>query len=422
MKNSTALKLRQIPANYLIVGVDAHKDRHAAVLKTQDARVRSRFKVDNSRRGVQELLERTRQSMTEAGAKGIVFAIEAGGRHWRPLAYFLDKNGVPLRLVSPFTLKRRREGDDVDRRKNDYHDAETAAEMLRTGTFSETKLPEGAYADLREVYHTHHRLGEEQGRLSNLLGSLLDGVFPEFYRVFKDVDSKTALAVLGACPLPQTIASKSEDEFVAMMLQRYKGKRILRKKLALVYRVASTSIGVEAGSNAASFEIELLVERLRLIQDQRKKAHNLLVALVESLPESRYLLSIKGIGHITVAGMLGELGPMKNYANARQVVKMSGINPVQAESAGKHASRTPMSKKGRPMLRHCLWEASLGLLRCNSEFKSYFNRLLERPVLNHPLNRREARGVICRKLLHLAFALVTKCTFYRTEEMVSATV
>lgn len=422
MKNSTALKLRQIPANYLIVGVDAHKERHAAVLKTQDAVVHSRFKVDNSRRGVQELLERCRQGMTEAGARGMVFAIEAGGRHWRPLAYFLDRSGVPLRLVSPFTLKRRREGDDVDRRKNDYHDAETAAELLRTGTFTETRLPEGTYADLREAYHTYHRLGEEQGRLSNLLGSLLDGVFPEFHRVFKDIDSKTALAVIETCPLPGAIVKMSEDVFTATMLDRYRGRRLLRKKLAVVHRTACASIGIEAGSDATSLEITLLVERLRLIQRQRKKANDLLVALVESLPESRYLLSIPGIGHITVAGMLGELGPLTNYANARQVVKMAGINPVQAESAGRHASRTPMSKKGRPMLRHCVWEASLGLLRCNKEFKTYFNRLLERSVLNHPLNRREARGAICRKLLHLAFALVTSGTSYTTEERVTATV
>lgn len=406
----------------MIVGVDAHKKKHAAVFKTQDAVVHSKFSVGNSRQGFNELLERTRRCMTMVKARGVIFAIEAGGRYWRPLAYFLDANGIPFRLISPFTLKRRREGDDVDRRKNDYHDAETAAELLRTGAFTETRLAEGKYAELREAYHTHHRLGKEITQAANLLGSLLDGVFPEFCWVFRDVDSKTALAVLEAYPLPRTIAGMTLEEFQGAMLERYKGMRIMRKKLAAICEVARDSIGIRAGSSAVAFEVEMLVERLRLLQSQKEKTERLLVSIEESLPESRFLLSVDGIGPITVAGLLGELGPIQNYRKAKQLVKMAGINPVQSESAGKCGGRTPMSKKGRPLLRHCLWEACCGLLRHNASFKAWFERLLERPVYGHPLNKREARGAMCRKLLHLVFALVNNSTSYRREEMVSATV
>ena len=422
MKNITASKLKQIPEGYLIVGVDTHKKKHAVVLRTQDAVVHSRFQVGNSRQGFNELLERTRRCMTMVKARGVIFAIEAGGRYWRPLAYFLDANGIPFRLISPFTLKRRREGDDVDRRKNDYHDAETAAELLRTGAFTETRLAEGKYAELREAYHTHHRLGKEITQAANLLGSLLDGVFPEFCWVFRDVDSKTALAVLEAYPLPRTIAGMTLEEFQGAMLERYKGMRIMRKKLAAICEVARDSIGIRAGSSAVAFEVEMLVERLRLLQSQKEKTERLLVSIEESLPESRFLLSVDGIGPITVAGLLGELGPIQNYRKAKQLVKMAGINPVQSESAGKRGGRTPMSKKGRPLLRHCLWEACCGLLRHNASFKAWFERLLERPVYGHPLNKREARGAMCRKLLHLVFALVNNSTSYRREEMVSATV
>lgn len=426
MKNITWRKLKQIPEGYLIAGVDAHKKKHVLALKTQDAVVHSKFKVSNSRRGFSELLERTRHCMRLLECRGVIFAIEAGGRYWQPLAYFLEGNGVPFRLISPFTLKRRREGDDVDRRKNDYHDAETAAELLRTGAFTETRLAEGTYAELRAAYHAHHRLGEEITQTSNLLGSLLDGIFPEFCQVFRDIDSKTALAVLDAYPLPLMIERMTLDEFKDAILQRHKGMRIMRKKLAAIHQAAGDSIGIRAGSNAVASEVAMLVERLRLLHGQKEKNRSVVIDLVESLPESRCLLSVDGIGHITVGGLLGELGPIRNYQNAKQLVKMAGINPVQSESAGKRGSRTPMSKKGRPLLRHCLWEACSGLLRYNATFKSWFERLLERPVFNHPLNKREARGAMCRKLLHLVFALVNNGAFYEVnygiKEMVSTTV
>lgn len=414
MKNSTARKLEQIPANYLIVGVDAHKRKHAIVVKTQDAFIRTRFKVDNSRQGFEELLERVQTQIVKTGSRGAIFAIEAGGRLWRTLAYFLEERGIPFRLISPFTLKRRREGEDIDRRKNDYRDADMAAELLRTGKFTETRLLQGIYADLRAAYHLYYSLGRERSRVTNRVSALLDSLFPEFHSVFKDVSTKTALATLATYPSPHVIARMSMEKFMDTMLAKYKGRHIIRKKLSAVYQAAHGSVGIQAGEGVISFELSQLVERLRLLTEQRQRAEQLLIALVECVPESKYLLSVPGLGHITIAGILGELGPLNLYRNAKQLIKMAGINPVQSESAGKKASQTPMSKKGRPLLRYCLWEASLNMLNHNQEFKAWVKRLQERPVHQNPLKKREARGAVCKKLLWLVFALFNKHLFYDT--------
>ena len=60
MKNSAARKLRQVPAGYLVVGVDPHKKTHAAVAMTQDFTTHSKFKFNNSKEGFKIALERTR--------------------------------------------------------------------------------------------------------------------------------------------------------------------------------------------------------------------------------------------------------------------------------------------------------------------------------------------------------------------------
>ena len=51
MKNNAATKLRQVPEGYLIVGIDPHKKKHAAVAITQDYAIRYKFKFDNTREG-----------------------------------------------------------------------------------------------------------------------------------------------------------------------------------------------------------------------------------------------------------------------------------------------------------------------------------------------------------------------------------
>jgi len=317
-----------------------------------------------------------------------------------------------FRLISPFTLKRRREGEDIDRRKNDYRDTDMAAELLRTGKFTETRLPQGIYADLRAAYHTYYGLGRERSRATNLLSALLDSLFPEFYTVFKDISTKTALAVLAAYPSPYVIAEMSMEKFMDTMMAKYKGQHIIRKKVSAIYQAAHNSVGIHAGAGVICFEISLLVERIRLLTEHRRKVEDLIVTLVEWIPESKYLLSTPGLGHITIAGILGELGPLNHYRSGKQLVKMAGINPMQSESANKQASKTPMSKKGRPLLRYCLWEASLSVLKHNQEFKAWATRLQERPLHQNPLKKREARGAVCKRLLYLVFALFNKHSFY----------
>ena len=99
MKNSAAKKIRQVPAGYLVVGVDPHKKRHAAVAITQDFAVHGKFKFNNSREGFMMTLERVRVEMTKTGSRGVIFAIETGGHYWRHLACLHSLPGYPIGRV-----------------------------------------------------------------------------------------------------------------------------------------------------------------------------------------------------------------------------------------------------------------------------------------------------------------------------------
>lgn len=47
-----------------------------------------------------------------------------------------------------------------------------------------------------------------------------------------------------------------------------------------------------------------------------------------------YLLSIPGIGLVTVAGFLGEIGDPQNYEHWKQIQKLAGLN-LSEQSSGK---------------------------------------------------------------------------------------
>jgi len=413
MENTAARKRRQVPEGYLIVGVDPHKKRHAAVVITQDFTTQAKFKFDNTREGLEMMLDSARTEMVKSGCRGVMFAIETGGHYWRNIAYYLDERGIPFRFINQYTLKRRREGKDINRRKNDYRDSEVAAQLLCTGEFVESVIPQGVYAELRTSHNAYQRLVKERTRITNLIKGLLDALFPEFTHVFKDPCGLTALSILSTGTIPRVIAGMTEDEFVATIEVRHKGRRLMRKKLKALHYSATTSIGIDAGARSVSSEIAFLVDKLELIKRQICVMEGTLVRLVDETEEGKYLLSIRGLNYIAVAGLLAELGCFKLYRSAKQMIKMAGSNPTESESAGKRRVKTPMSKQGRPLLRYCAWTSVIPMLRVNNDFRAWAKQRRERPAHANPLNGREIVGAALNRLLRLSFALVKNKTYYR---------
>jgi transposase len=416
MYDTAARKRKQVPEGYLIVGIDPHKKRHCAVAITQDFIVQTKFKFDNTREGLETMIQRAGDAMAKSNCRGVMFAIETGGHYWRNIAYFLEERSFSFRFINQFTLKRRREGKDLNRRKNDYRDSEVAAQLLCTGEFTDSKLPHGVYAELRTAHNTYRRLVKERTRITNLLKSLLDGLFPEFTQVFKDPCALTAMSVLSTCPIPRVIARMTKNEFEATIEARHTGRRLMRKKLKELHSIAKTTIGIDAGAHSLSYEIVFLVEKLELIRQQIRNTEKAIIRLVDETEEGKYLLSIRGLNYIAVAGLLAELGCFKAYRSAKQMIKMAGSNPTESESAGKKRAKTPMSKQGRPVLRYCAWTAVIPMLRLNEDFRVWAKQRRERPAHANPLSGREVVGAALNRLLRLAFAMVKNQTYYQVSK------
>jgi transposase len=270
MNNSTAYKLAQLPANALRVGVDPHKRQHTIVPRTPQAQVLSKFKIANDRAGFEELLRRCEKFRQQCGADSAIFAIEPGGHYWRNLAYFLKEHDQTYRLINPFTLKRQRDGDDLMHRKNDDRDADMAADLLGQGKYTWTALPEGKYAELRQAHETYQQLVAEVTQVKLQLTTALDSLFPEFTRVFKQLEGHTALTILRTCPNPFVIVTLTEAEFVRRLQAQHGEHRLMQAKVRALYRWAARSSGIRAEAEARTQAVQLSgVKRSRRMLAER---------------------------------------------------------------------------------------------------------------------------------------------------------
>ena len=150
-------------------------------------------------------------------------------------------------------------------------------------------------------------------------------------------------------------------------------------------------------------EVTRLVERMDFIGDQLDHVAAELQPCLEAVPEATYLATLPGIGWVTIAGLIAEIGPFDRYQHGRQLVKLAGLQPSRRES-GQRAGRTPMTKRGRAQLRAVVYMATLSSLRHNRRLKAHYERLTQR--VTRPLPPMQAIGACMTKLLHYAYAVV----------------
>lgn len=128
---------------------------------------------------------------------------------------------------------------------------------------------------------------------------------------------------------------------------------------------------------------------------------------LDQIPCSRSLLSLKGIGKITAAGLIGEVGDFSKFSTFSDVEKLAGLNLFEI-SSGKLKGNRHISKRGRALLRKLLFFAALNTVRKGGVMYLQYRKYLERGM-----PKIKALVAISRKLLRIVFALVRDHSEYQ---------
>jgi len=397
MSNHVAKHLAAIPAGTLFAGVDLGLDDFVVVVLNATANRLDRFRCDNNAEGYAEFRQRVQRTVAKQGAAGVWVGMEPTNYYWKQLGYDLERHQIPFRLVNALTVKRHREGDQLDRSKDDWRDAFTIADLLRQGKFTETRLPHGVYAELQAGYTAYQRLRRDRGRQATLLVNTVRQLFPEFEQVFKDVSGATAAAVIGAGLLPHVIGTNSEDLFLASVRSHYTGRRLSVRQVRRLYALAQDSYGDREATLALRLMAQHQVEAIRLLDRQAEQLLAALLGLFHTLPETPYLLSIQGLTARSALGLVAYTGDLHQYHGGGALIKLAGTQPTPNTSGRKTYSPTPFSHQGRSGLRTVAYFITLRLIRQNDALHYHYQRLTTRA--EHPLPKMQAIGACMNKLL-----------------------
>lgn len=401
-------KLGDVKPGTLFVGVDLGLEHNTAVVLTPRGERLASFRFPSGREGYDYFYCRLDALQERQQAPAVWVGMEPTNYFWKLLAADMEQHrpAYHYRLVNALTVKRHREGDQLDRSKDDLRDAFTIADLLRTGKFTTTRLLRGGYAQLREYVTLYDCLGRDIRRQKVLIHTFAGQVYPELGRVFKDWSGHTALALLRSHAAAVDIQRMPLSAFLGDV----RGQRLKLSKLAQVHALAQTSVGLKEGTLAVQLSIRQHIESLELLQRQRNEVCAALSKTFLALPEAPYMLSVRGLGPLSAAVILSEIGDPSRFRQAQQLVKLAGLQPVPNTSGRRCRSRTPISRQGRPRLRTALFYAVLRLIQIDRAFARDYQHLQQRE--DNPLLKMQALVVLMNKLLRILWTLMHQHTCY----------
>ena len=411
MTKSQNLKFDAIENTDAIVGIDIAKNVHwAGIILPNGKEIKKSFSFHNNRKGFESLVETVKNVLTMLKLKKAIVGMEPTGHYWKSCARYLKTiDWIKVVTVNPFHVKNAKEFDDNCQTKNDKKDCMTIARLIKDARFFEPYLPEGIWAELRNLSNTRAELVRKQNAVKCRIVATIDEYFPEYTKVFKNVLSRTSEEILKECPFPEDIKSIGKEELLQHIKKTVK-RGYSKKQVETIYELANESIGTEEGIEGAKFQLNMYIEEAKLLEKQIKITEEELERQLKETGFYESLTSIQGIGIVSAATFVGEVGDINRFNSYEQIRRYAGLNLVE-NSSGKHKGKTTISKRGRSLLRSILYRMAFTMVNKNKELKELYKYLTTRK--ENQLKKKQAIVAVIGKILQIIYAIVTKNEEYK---------
>jgi transposase len=384
------------------LGIDIGKNTHVASLLGSDgAPVFKAFSFSNTLDGGESLLMKLASHNVQM--EGLEIGLEATGHYWLAVYSFLCDRGCKLHVINPIQTDGWRKGVEIRKRKTDTIDSVLIAELVRYGDFLEARLPEETLLSLKNLTRFRSYLVDSIADLKRKIICVLDQVFPEYQSIFSDVFGATSKEILLQFGSPAELEAVSADT-LAELLSKLSRKKLGGEKAVELSRAAASSFGVTFCRDSFTFQLKMLIEQMKYIEEQVRETEAEIKKLMHQLNSP--ITTIPGIGKTLGAVILGEIGDFGRFEKASQLVAFAGIDATVNQSGEFEGTNNRMSKRGSPYLRRALFQAALVAATGRNPD----------PILSAFYQKKRAEGkhhntcigAVSRKLCYIIFAVLTE--------------
>lgn len=383
------------------LGIDVGKNTHVASMMDDHAKIIFKaFSFSNTLDAAEALLLKI-----QPYKDNLEIGMEATGHYWLSLYSFLIDNGFLVHVVNPIQTDGWRKGTEIRKRKTDIIDSVLIADLIRYGDFLETSFTDEDTLSLRNLSRFRNYLVSSISDLKRKSIAVLDQVFPEYASVFTDIFGKTSKELLKSLNLPSDYEELSAEKLEKVLSGITMKKKAIQSINSLSEK-AGRSFGISFCQDSFSFQLKLLIEQICFIEEQVLSVEEEIDNLLSKMDTC--IKTIPGIGSVTAATILGEIGDITRFDNPSKLVAYAGLDSSVSQSGEYEAPSGHLSKRGSPYLRKALYQAALRAEFCDPVFHAYYEK--KRGEGKHHL---VATNAVARKLCHTIFAVLKNNTPYQ---------
>ena len=345
----------------IFVGDDWAEDSHQICVMDQAGKGLASVRLPEGMKGIAAFHELLAAHASDPAQ--VVVGIETDRGLWvgALLAAGYEVYGLNPKSVAAYRDRHRPGGG-----KSDRSDAKLLADLVRTDRHNHRPLagdsPE--VEAIKVLARTHQNLIWERKRHGNRLRSSLREYYPAALEAFDALTEREAVAVLAKAPDPGTGARLSRAQIRSALKAAGRQRNLEERAAQIQAGLRTTHLGapspvVAAFSATTSALVAIIAETNRQIEhlEQALSEH------FEQHPDAAIYLSLPGIGGVTGARVLGELGddPLR-YSGAKSRRNYAGTSPLTIAS-GKGKSVIARHVRNHRLADALTWSAFASLSR-----------------------------------------------------------
>lgn len=394
----------------VVVGIDVSKRRMDFRAFRADE-CSERYSVAQDSSGLQTL----KDLMDDLSLQGYEpwIAFEPTGPYSTCLREWMISNRWHVVQVNPYHVKRTKEVRDNSPHKTDGKDPSVIADLVWQGCYQELVSLSGTYAELRAASSEWASLTKKRTAIRNEFQGLLEVWFPEMTELFKNAACKSVCGIVRKYPTVAALGSARLSNVRATLRKASFGRTT--SKAELVVAAAGRSMSPSYGQQARHSAMVNLLNMLDAVDLRRNQLLAEMHEFLADLTEAQCMLSLHGIGPITVSGLLGECGNIGKFKSYEQLEKFLGLNLYEV-SSGKHKGRRRISKRGRALARYLICHIALMQTKSSGLYAEYAKEMKGKGKKTG-----EIRVAVARKLLRLLYAIARDCRVFDPQQFFTGT-
>ena len=350
----------------IYVGIDIAKTNHyASIVNSSTGEVlENPFLVTNNKHGFDLLYSKIKDFNKEK----VLIGLESTAHYGNNLIFYFHEKQFKLGIINPIqtaSLRKTR----IRKVKNDKVDSMLICEALSLGYYNLLSDYDIKLLEIKSLCRFHKDLKDKAAEAKIQLKTYVDQLFPELNSFFKNnLDIKTAHELLKLYQSPDDISKVNLTELSNLLIKSSRGKYDKSRAIELK-TLASNSVGIN--NNALSIQIKMTIELIELLESQIKDIEKQVSDFIKK--SDNVITSIPGIGDMTAAIIISEIGDINRFDNPGQVLAFAGLDPSVKQSGTFNASSTRMSKRGSSLLRYALILAANNVQLNTKTFNTYYN-------------------------------------------------